>query len=99
MEEGVVGELLRGPIGACAARCSLLKSRALTCKRAAGDCFDPAQLISGVSGSGNNWACGAHHYGAQALRSAVLSCPALNPLTSFACAALVARQGPSTTTR
>jgi tubulin epsilon len=66
MEEGVVGELLRGPLGACTARCTLPPTCADACRDAAGDVFDPAQLISGVSGSGNNWACGAHHYGARA---------------------------------
>ena len=34
MEEGVVGEMLRGPLG---------------------EVFDHQQLITGVSGSGNNW--------------------------------------------
>ncbi len=34
MEEGVVGELLRGPLG---------------------EVFDHQQLITDVSGSGNNW--------------------------------------------
>lgn len=65
MEEGVVGELLRGPLGACAARSTRSLCIALTRSSLAGDCFDPAQLISGVSGSGNNWACGAHHYGSR----------------------------------
>ena len=28
-----------------------------------GEVFDQRQLITGVSGSGNNWAHGHHHYG------------------------------------
>lgn len=28
-----------------------------------GEVFDSRQLITGVSGSGNNWAHGHHHYG------------------------------------
>ena len=27
------------------------------------DVFDTKQFITGQSGSGNNWACGSHHYG------------------------------------
>lgn len=27
------------------------------------DVFDSKQFITGQSGSGNNWACGSHHYG------------------------------------
>ncbi|CAM1326340.1 TUBE1 (predicted) [Pycnogonum litorale] len=42
MEEGVVSELLRGPIR---------------------DLFDSSQLVTDVSGSGNNWCVGYHQYG------------------------------------
>jgi tubulin epsilon len=42
MEEGVVNELLRGPLG---------------------ELFDHQQLITDVSGSGNNWATGNKMYG------------------------------------
>lgn len=39
-----------------------------------GDVFDPAQLLhSESSGSGNNWACGNHFYGAQASSTFFLS--------------------------
>ncbi|XP_005990949.1 tubulin epsilon chain isoform X1 [Latimeria chalumnae] len=44
MEEGVVNELLQGPLG---------------------ELFDSKQLITDVSGSGNNWAVGHKLYGAQ----------------------------------
>nr|XP_032817736.1 tubulin epsilon chain isoform X2 [Petromyzon marinus] len=44
MEEGVVNELLQGPLR---------------------DVFDQKQLITDVSGSGNNWAVGNKVYGAQ----------------------------------
>ncbi len=44
MEEGVVSELLKGPLR---------------------DVFDHRQLITDVSGSGNNWACGHKVYGPQ----------------------------------
>ncbi|KAG7460682.1 hypothetical protein MATL_G00201350 [Megalops atlanticus] len=42
MEEGVVNEILQGPLG---------------------DVFDSTQLITDVSGSGNNWATGHRVYG------------------------------------
>jgi tubulin epsilon len=59
MEEGVLNELLRGPLGACTrAHVSLSAERARTA-----DVFDPAQLLASTSGSGNNWACGFAHYG------------------------------------
>ena len=71
MEEGVVNDLMRSAIGAHhniqAAPLSRFRPVRspffLPFARPPGDCFDPAQLISGISGSGNNWACGAHHYG------------------------------------
>ncbi|XP_072411857.1 tubulin epsilon chain isoform X2 [Chiloscyllium punctatum] len=44
MEEGVVNELLQGPLR---------------------DVFDSKQLITDVSGSGNNWAVGNRQYGCQ----------------------------------
>ena len=44
MEEGVVNENLKGPLG---------------------DIFDTRQLITSVSGSGNNWAVGHYTYGAR----------------------------------
>lgn len=44
MEEGVVSEVLKGPLGKY---------------------FDAAQLITDVSGSGNNWAVGHHFYGSR----------------------------------
>nr|WAQ15576.1 tubulin epsilon [Halisarca dujardinii] len=44
MEEGVVNELLRGPVG---------------------ELFDHQQLITDVSGSGNNWATGNKMYGSK----------------------------------
>lgn len=42
MEEGVVSEVMKGPLS---------------------DVFDHRQLITDVSGSGNNWATGHHEYG------------------------------------
>lgn len=42
MEEGVVNEILKGPLT---------------------NIFDASQLITSVSGSGNNWAVGFHRYG------------------------------------
>merc|ERR1719193_1011958 len=44
MEDGVVAEILNGPLGKY---------------------FDGAQLITDVSGCGNNWAVGHHFYGAK----------------------------------
>ncbi len=44
MEEGVVNELLKGPMR---------------------DVFDTSQLLTSVSGSGNNWAVGYETYGKQ----------------------------------
>eukprot|EP00002_Diphylleia_rotans_P019092 TRINITY_DN3697_c0_g1_i3.p2 TRINITY_DN3697_c0_g1~~TRINITY_DN3697_c0_g1_i3.p2 ORF type:complete len:218 (+),score=43.73 TRINITY_DN3697_c0_g1_i3:62-715(+) len=42
MEEGVVNETMKGPLG---------------------DVYDNRQLMTDVSGSGNNWAHGFYHYG------------------------------------
>ncbi|KAI8776768.1 tubulin epsilon chain [Biomphalaria glabrata] len=44
MEEGVVSELMKGPLG---------------------EVFDCRQLLTDVSGSGNNWATGHKMYGSQ----------------------------------
>jgi len=44
MEEGVVSEMMKGPLG---------------------EVFDCRQLLTDVSGSGNNWATGHHMYGTQ----------------------------------
>ncbi|XP_005103226.1 tubulin epsilon chain [Aplysia californica] len=44
MEEGVVSEMMKGPLG---------------------EVFDCRQLLTDVSGSGNNWATGHHLYGTQ----------------------------------
>jgi len=60
MEEGVLGELLRGPLGAL---CTAARPPP---HAPAADLFKPAQLLAGTSGSGNNWARGARHYGARA---------------------------------
>ena len=64
MEEGVVSEVLNGPLGKY---------------------FDNAQLITDVSGSGNNWAVGHHFYGSKyedrivdVLREATERCDALS---------------------
>ena len=63
MEEGVVNEILKGPLG---------------------DVFDSRQLITSVSGSGNNWACGYEQYGRryreqilEAVRKAAEACDCL----------------------
>ncbi|XP_051926588.1 tubulin epsilon chain-like [Hippocampus zosterae] len=42
MEEGVISEILKGPLG---------------------EIFDSTQLLTGVSGAGNNWAVGHMTYG------------------------------------
>ncbi|XP_064394668.1 tubulin epsilon chain-like [Halichondria panicea] len=63
MEQGVVGELMRGPLG---------------------EVFDHQQLITDVSGSGNNWAVGNRTYGSlyrdqitESLRKAAEHCDCL----------------------
>ena len=64
MEEGVVSEVLNGPLGKY---------------------FDDTQLITDVSGSGNNWAVGHHYYGSkykealtEVLRQSTERCDALS---------------------
>ena len=64
MEEGVVSEVLNGPLGKY---------------------FDGTQLITDVSGSGNNWAVGHHFYGTkykehfvEVVREATERCDALS---------------------
>ena len=75
-EEGVVGQLLRGPLG---------------------DLFDRQQVLTDVSGAGNNWAHGSEVYG-PLHREAFLECVrrAVGHCDSIQCFSLVHSMGGGT---